>query len=76
MAMLLEDELAQALGFLGIALVQAIGIEAGLGRPFELPVQGNPLISRRAEPLGELPRWSGFVADFQQDALERHFTHP
>ncbi|RBJ68476.1 hypothetical protein C3L29_038085 [Pseudomonas sp. MWU12-2534b] len=50
-AVLLEDELAQALGFFQVALIQAVGVETGFGLALEAPLQGNPFIARGAEPL-------------------------
>ena len=42
--MLLQDELAQAFGFIGIGLAQLVGVEAVLGFALEIAAQGNPLI--------------------------------
>ena len=44
-AVLLQNELAQALGFVRVALVQAIGEEALGGFALEAAAQGNALIA-------------------------------
>jgi hypothetical protein len=38
-AMLLQDELAQAFGFVGVGLAQFVGIETIFGFPFEIATQ-------------------------------------
>jgi hypothetical protein len=38
-AMLLQDELAQTLGFIGVGLAQFVGVETALGFPFEIAAQ-------------------------------------
>lgn len=74
--MLLQDELAQTLGFVLVALVQLIGIEAVFGFFLQGAAQRNPLIAGGAEPQGEMPGWFGLVANFKQNPFERHFVYP
>ena len=38
-AMLLQDELTQPLGFVGIGLAQLVGVEPAFGFPFEITAQ-------------------------------------
>ena len=49
-AMLVQDELAQALGFTHVALVQAVGKQATRGFAFQRAAQCDSFITRRAEP--------------------------
>lgn len=44
-AMLLKDELAQALGFIFVGLAQFIGIETVLGFTLKRAAQRNPFIA-------------------------------
>ena len=43
--MLLQDELAQTLGFIGIAQAQLIGVEALFVFFLDSTAQGNPLVA-------------------------------
>ncbi len=44
-AMLLQNELTQALGFIQVVLAQLVGIETLFGFFFEGPAQGDALIA-------------------------------
>ena len=52
-AVLVQDELTQTLGFIHVALAQAVGKQTPRRFPLECAAQRDAFVARRAEPQGK-----------------------
>ena len=68
--MLVQDELAQALDFIRVTLIQAVGEQSPGGFPLQRTAQRNAFVTGRAEPQREGFRRSGSATPFYQHTFE------